>query len=178
MEQELGFDRLSASISTRQRELQHVTDVLAGIAEATARKASTANILVILLGVLVTTRAVADDIAIFNGTAVLVVYAVIGGSIAVLGGIQAAFKFETRSAELRIMAASSQSARRQVDTQWQQQVVSGDAGERLSAATRLLEMQDSRLTEIHARAATLGVNMTLDVRELERPTSDEGPYLA
>ena len=97
--------------------------------------------------------------------------------VATLAGLEVAFKFESRSAELKVLAATCQSTIRQVDSQWQKEIGTAYLDEQTEAARKLLDLQDAKLAEIQEKTARLGVNITLEIRELYRDNGEQ-PYLA
>jgi hypothetical protein len=133
------------------------------------------KVILVLLGALVATRETANQIFGSSNDGTSVLYALLGTAVAVVAGLDAAFKWETRGAELTTLAARCQAAMRSVDSQWHRQVGRASGEEQIAGALALLEIQDARLAEAQERAATLGVNVTVEVRELQR---DRPPYLA
>ena len=97
--------------------------------------------------------------------------------VATVAGLEAAFKFESKSAELKVLAATCQSTVRQVDSQWQKEIGTAYLDEQIEAARKLLDLQDTKLAEIQEKTARLGVNITLEIRELYRDSGIE-PYAA
>jgi hypothetical protein len=94
-----------------------------------------------------------------------VVFLVLGVSIAALAGIETAFKFESRGAELNSLAATCHSMVRQIDTAWHRKVgLESDVEQQARGAMELIELQDTRLQEVQEKAATAGVDITLEVR--------------
>jgi hypothetical protein len=160
------FERVQAGINARQEELQSVTDLLASHAQRIGTRATVAKVVLIFLGALVATRETANQVLGKDSVGAAVFYAVIGVGVAVLAGLEAAFKWENRAAGLKELGATCQSTLRTVDSQWHKQIGPADGDERVNAALALLELQDTKLTEVQARAADLGINITLEVREL------------
>ncbi len=174
------FHELQSGINTRQRELQIVTDLLAKEAQKIATHASIIKVCLILLGAFVAIREVASQILGTSSPTIVIIFTVTGLLISVLAGLEAAFKWEGKSIELRTLAALCQATLRQVDSQWYKEV-GNISEERLKedAAQKLLELQDTKLAEIQAKASALGVNITITVRDLLRKDDYEGgPYLA
>lgn len=160
------FERVQAGINDRQQELQSMTDVLASEAQRVARLATVSKVVLIFLGALVATRETANQILGSSSVGAAVFYAVVGVGVAVLAGLEAAFKWESRGADLKTLGAACQATVRSVDSQWHKEVGPAEGADRVRAALALLEVQDARLTDVQARAAELGVNITLEVREL------------
>jgi hypothetical protein len=65
-----------------------------------------------------------------------------------------------------MLAATCQSAVREIDSRWQKEVGAAPPDPALSAIRGLLDAQDQKLTEVQEKAARLGVNIALEVREL------------
>jgi hypothetical protein len=174
---------LQKSIEDRQDELQSVTLILAKAAKGSGFRATTSKVSVIFLGAFAATRGAMDQIV--GGTsnrAVLLTYTVAGLLTATIAGLEAAFKTEGKSAELKQLAATCQSTVRLVDTQWRKQVSPAYGDDRIEAARNLLDLQDTKLAEIQQQAARLGVNITLHIRELQQsdnwPQPTHQPYSA
>ena len=161
------FEQIQGSITDRQYELQNVTDILASKAELVAKRALISKVVLIFLGALVATRETASQILPPDHIAIIILYTLMGLIIAVIAGLEAAFKWETRAAELRTLAAICQSTLRTVDSQWQKEIGTTSGEEKIAAAQKLLDLQDSNLSEVQTKAASLGVNITLEVRELQ-----------
>jgi hypothetical protein len=169
------FDHLQHSINDRQHELHEVADILASAADLGRRRSSLAKVLIVVLGAIAATNGAAAKLAGGSANWVIVVYTVVGLAIAAIGGLEAAFKLGERAAELTILAATCQSTVRDIDTRWQTQVGPAEGEERVVAARGLIEVQDARLADVQDRAARLGVNVALQVRELY---GSSRPYLA
>jgi hypothetical protein len=109
-----------------------------------------------------------------------VIFTSLGVVITALAGLEAGFKFEAKGAELSLLAASCHSSVRRTDATWYKQVgIATNPDEQVAGAMSLIELQDTKLSEIQEKAATSGVNITLDVRNLYRgtdaPHSEDAP---
>jgi hypothetical protein len=179
---ESKFRLIQAGINDRQNELHRVADILARAAQHAGRRASWGKVVLIFLGAFAATKGAADQIAGKDSLATIVIYTVAGLLIATIAGLEAAFKLDSRSTELKLLAADCQSTLRKIDSQWQKEIgTSEDTGERIAAARRLLDAQDAKLEDIQVRAARLQINVTQEVRELdsvEIPTPPSRPYSA
>ena len=111
-----------------------------------------------------------------DATRPLLSFTVIGVVTTALLGIEAAFKFERRSADIGLLSASCQATIITVDSEWRKTIGSVDDSDLREAARNILTMQDATLAEIHQKAAGLGLNITIAVRELEDPQAI--PYTA
>jgi hypothetical protein len=166
---------LQEGIAQRQRELHNVAEILGHQALKRGRLAAGAKVVTIVFGAIAATQGVAAQLVGSQSVFVLVPYTLIGLVIAAVAGIDAAFKLESRSAELTLLAAECQSIIWQIDSAWQQTVGTVEGEERIAAARALLTKQDAGLAEVQKRSAQLGVNITLQVRELY---VDEPPAMA
>ena len=173
---------LQGSISARQEELHNVTDTLAAAAHRVGQRAIASRVALVFLGALVATRETATQIFGGDTIGVVVLFTFAGLVIAVIAGLEAAFKWENNAAELRTLAATCQSTLRQVDSQWQKQIGTAVSDEsRIDAARQLLDVQDAKLAEVQQQAARFGVNITLAVRdgiELDSARAARRQYLA
>lgn len=133
-EEKMSNDRMGeiqGSINDRQLELHGVTDILANKAGQLARVTLVSKVILILLGAVVATRETANQIISAESGAIIALYTLLGLVIAVVAGLEAAFKWETRSAELRVLATACRSTVRTVDTRWQREVGMKSGQERI-----------------------------------------------
>jgi hypothetical protein len=163
----MNGDRLQRGISDRQRELHHAADIIASAAQHQRRLSASSKVIIIILGAFAATSGAATQIAGEKSIPVTIVYTIIGLLIAAVAGIETAFKFGDRGAELTVLAAVCQSALREVDSRWKKEVGPTSGDERISAQEELLDVQDQKLSEIQEKAARLNVNIALELRELE-----------
>jgi Protein of unknown function (DUF4231) len=170
----MDSDRLQRGINDRQKELHHAADILASSAQQLRRRSAISKVVLIVLGAVAATSGTAAQIAGENSSAVTIFYAAIGLVIAAVAGIEAAFKFGDRGAELTILAAVCQSTLREIDSDWQKDVGNASGIERTTAQQKLLDIQDQKLNDVQERAARLSVNIALKLRELE----DAPPFAA
>jgi hypothetical protein len=111
-------DRLQRGINDRQKELHHAADILASSAQRQRRLSTISKVVIIILGAIAATSGAATQIAGEKSVLVTVFYTVIGLLIAAIGGIEAAFKFGDRGAELTSLASVCQSTLREIDSRW------------------------------------------------------------
>ncbi len=166
---------LQDGIAQRQRELHNIATILAQTAKGKSNLAAIGRVITIVFGALAATNGAATTLFGEKNVAAIVVYTLIGLTIAAIGGLEAAFKYESKSAELKLLAALCQSTIWQIDSDWQKTVGTAKGQAKVSAARQLLDKQDKSLNDIQTKAAQMGVNITLEVRELYL---DEPPALA
>ena len=162
------INELQGSINDRQRELHSVTAILANVAARRARWGTASKVIVIALGAFAATKSAADQLLGATSHISLVTYTLAGLVIATVTGLEAAFKNEVTAAELRVLAAAGQSTVRQVDSRWQRDIGGVAGQERVEAALKLIDLQDAKLAELQEKTSRLGVNITLEVRQLVR----------
>jgi hypothetical protein len=157
---------LQQGIDARQKELQRVADVLARAAQRFRRRAGLIRVLLILAGALTATQGALEKAFAASETQFLLGFTFLGVLISVLAGLEAAFKFEARASELSLLAASCHSTLRHTDATWYRQVgIAADEGLRVAGAMTLIELQDSKLSDIQEKAATSGINIALEIRK-------------
>ena len=171
-----AMQSLQNGINDRQRELRALVPILGTKAFKLQRLSNWLRVATILLSALSSVKAVADTAMGEASSQVLLSFALINLGTPVLLGLEAAFKFEKRAADLNILAATTQATVISVDSEWRKNIGSFHDMDLRKAARDILTLQDAKLTEIHQRAASLGVNLVLQVRELEDPT--DIPYSA
>ena len=174
---EQHMEMLQGSITQRQYELHKIADILAKVAHKESKRAATSKVLLIFLGAFTATKGASDQVFGAANSINVIIYTIAGLLVATIAGLEVAFKFESRSAELKVLAATCQSTIRQVDSQWQKEIGTAYLDEQTEAARKLLDLQDAKLAEIQEKTARLGVNITLEIRELYRDNGEQ-PYLA
>ncbi len=111
------LENLFSMINIHLDELDAVGNILAKTAQKLTFRSSWVKALVIILGALVATREVANQLIGASSSVNIVIYTIIGLLITAAAGLEAAFKWENRSAELRTLAATCRIAKRQSASQ-------------------------------------------------------------
>jgi hypothetical protein len=172
-----SFREIQERIKDRHSELHTVTELLAGNAFRAARLGKWAKVSIIILGAFAATKGAADQILGSSSKWSLATYTIAGLLTAAIGGLEAAFKKESTAAELRNLVAACQSTLRHVDTEWQKGIGAADNPDvQITNALALLDLQDTKLTEIQEKASKLGTDIVLQVRQLQ--TDEAQPYSA
>lgn len=94
----------------------------------------------------------------------IVLYSAVGLLIATLGGIEAAFGFQKKAGDLRILAAKCKSYILDFDCKALQNSES-EIQEQLGNAREVIALQNKALQEVISKAAEIGVNITRKVRK-------------
>ena len=166
---EHAIERIQSGVSHRQDEIRKSAVHLGERAKLNNRAATVAKVMLVAFGALAATKSTADQILGTGSTSSAAVYAILGVLTAIVAGISAAFEFDRRSAQMTQLAAEAWSAVREADTQWRHQVVMAQPHEAPGAALEVIDFQDSKLADIQARAARLGVNVAIDIPVLIQP---------
>lgn len=167
---------LQNGISDRQKELNNLVSILGYKAYRMQNTSNLLRICTILLSAITTARGVADKILGIDSAASLLAFTAVGIVTTAAIGIETAFKFEKRAADLNMLSASCQATVIAVDSEWRKNIGSIADSDLRKAARELLTLQDTKLAEIHQKGAAAGMNITLAVRELEDP--HDQPYSA
>ena len=167
---------LQNGIEDRQKELTNLVSILAKNAYTLQYRSNVIRIATIILSAITTAKGVIDKIYGADSAGPLIIFTIIGIVTTAAIGIEAAFKFEKRGADLNMLSASSQATVIAVDSEWRKNIGSIADSDLRKAARDLLTLQDTKLAEIHQKAASSGVNITLAVRALEDP--NDRPYAA
>ncbi len=118
------------------------------------RYSSTATVGVIVLGAFVSTKAVMDTLIGSTNLLNVLIYALAGLLIAVLSGLQSAFKWNSKAAEMRRVAARCRRSEHAIDMGLRT-IQRTD----LIAATALLKQADMALDEVESEALKIGVDL-------------------
>ncbi|MBO9713920.1 hypothetical protein [Sphingomonas sp.] len=167
---------LQNGIDDRQRELRQLVGILGEKAYHIQILSNWLRVATILLSSLSAAKAAADSAFGPSNVGVLAIFTALGIMTTVLLGLEAAFKFEKRAADLNLLAATTQATVISVDSEWRRNIGSFHDSDLRAAARDILTLQDAKLTEIHQKAASAGINLVLQVRKLEDPA--DRPYAA
>src|SRR5438876_4005920 len=115
------IDKLQKAIERRQKELLAATEVLAKNARWFSARASIVTVLTVVLGAFVATRDGLSKLfpeTQFHGSEFVlgILFLLVGLIIACVAGIEAAFRFRDKAAELRALSATCAATRRRIDT--------------------------------------------------------------
>jgi len=170
------MNSLQSGISERQNELRNLVEILGRHAYRLQRTSNIIKVSTIVLSAISTAKGVVDRIYGADDHRILLLFTFIGILTTVALGFEASFKLEKRAAELNLLSASTQSTVIHVDSEWRKNIGSMYDSYLRQAARDLLTLQDKKLEEIHQKAASSGLNVTLQVRSLGDP--DDPPTYA
>jgi hypothetical protein len=130
------------------------------------RLGAIAKVLLILLGALTATKAVADQVAGAESSGVVIAYAVIGVLTSTIAGSLAAFKWEEQSGKLKTLASEVSSWLREFERIWETEVAYADPAKFKAAKKSALTSGAKTLGEFERKASELQI-------VVERPTKEE-----
>jgi hypothetical protein len=144
-------DHLEVDYLEGQKQLETLTMILAERASQLTQRSNYLRISVIILGALIASREASEKI-LQRPNWVVGVYAFIGILTAIVGGILATFKLETRAAELKVLAAASLTVTEQLKTKWKRVLCVEDGEEQVGLAIETLESQDKQTSDVLSKA--------------------------
>jgi len=171
-----AMDSLQSGIVDRQAELRSLVEILGRHAYRLQRTSNIIKVSTIVLSAISTAKGVADKLYGADSHITLFIFTFIGILTTVALGFEASFKLEKRAAELNLLSATTQATVIHVDSEWRKNIGSNFGSDLREAARKLLTLQDTKLEEIHQKAASSGLNVTLQIRSLEDPL--DAPYQA
>ena len=158
-------DPAASVVEARLQELKDLALYLDKRSQRNIIGASSAKVVLILLGSLSAAKAALDQILGAATRGDIVLFASVGVLSAVVAGVMAAFQFESRASTIAQLAAEADAAWHKADAMLAQG----------GKASHVLDQQNANLKTIRDRAAKLGVNTILHVHEKQglgsRPTS-------
>ncbi|HSF40459.1 MAG TPA: hypothetical protein VLT87_11750 [Thermoanaerobaculia bacterium] len=164
---------LNDRIVVRHEELARAVEILSKGSEKLERRGRKLRVTTIILGAFSASQGVTVAALGMSTIATSIVFAISGISVAAIAGIEAAFKFESRASELRMLAAKCQSARFQHNSEWSYRIAIAEPDKAIDAARDLLAIQDRTLAEVQLEAAKLGLNIALGGSRRSRDEADE-----
>jgi hypothetical protein len=158
-------ENLQTAINIRQEELNRVATILANNAQKFSLKWTGSKVAVIALGALAATKGTFDKLLSADNTFNLIFFTSIGLLVAIITGLETTFKYESKTIELKILAAECHSTARQIDTLWFQKIsLAPNDTDYKTEAKQLLEIQDNKLADIQTRATKIGINLTFQIK--------------
>ncbi len=164
------ISNLQDFIRQGEQELTDIDTILAASAGTQSLLARSARIIIIVSGAVAATNGTASKLFGENNITTAVVYAVIGVIIATIGGIEAAYKFDSKSASLKNLCTKCRDYISEVETDWTLSVCAQDGEERYNEEKKLVEKTEKFLHDIRTKATDLGVNLELKERHLKNET--------
>lgn len=162
------FEALDKMYFFGEDRLRDIADILANSDKRLTRIAAGSKVVIIVLGAFAATNGAATSIFGVEAVSVLVVYTVVGVIIAGVGGLETAFRFESRSLHLRLLTAEVNSTVWRLRSKWHANVMAVKGEDRFQAAESLIEEQNELLPKVQKQAAELGVNILSEVRKFQR----------
>jgi hypothetical protein len=121
---------------------------------------SAAKVLLIVLGALTATKAVADDLVGVESAGVVLTYAIIGVATATAAGLLAAFKWEEKAAQFTVLTTRATSWHREMRLAYNRAVADSSGEAKLIAALqKVVANANAELEGLELEAAKLGVRV-------------------
>lgn len=158
-----NFTGLEVCINLFIEDLSDAEAALAGDAEWNSLFSAFGKVLLIFLGAFVATKEVASQLFGANNTANIVIFTLAGLVIAVIAGLDAAFKWEKASADLKSLAAACRVGILNGRSELQKALGQPTDEEKRDALEKLLDSLNKNLNDIYSKSATLGINVAREV---------------
>jgi hypothetical protein len=159
---------LQDMVEIRREELQDIGTLLAKAAHKRSTFTSLVKALVIFLGAIVAARQVAEQLMGGSNTIIIVGFSLVGLLIAVLTGLEAAFRWENTSAELRNLVAICRTAARKASSDLVETLATASAEEKPVKVRDILQRLDNTIADIQTKSAKLGVDTVAITSASER----------
>ena len=159
------FQELKGLAELRLKDLRGSGRRLSARANRLSKRSVRLRTVVILLGALVATRAVADQLMIgyeegLLRASIIIGYTMVGLLISAAAGLEAAFEYTRKAIELRVLASKAASLSRRYMSDILVQADPGvEAETAMTALSELIDDQNRQLSEIYTEAARLGLDL-------------------
>jgi hypothetical protein len=146
-------------IEAHRKELRYINDLILEEAKKQSRLTSCLKSAVIFLGAFVAIKEVTNQLVGISNTVNIIIFTLAGLLIVVLTGLEAAFKWENTSAQLRNLAAAGHAVSRNAASNLARVYATKQNEERLRELENILDAVDTALADTHKKASELGVNI-------------------
>jgi hypothetical protein len=133
-------------------------------AEWNSKFSAIGKIVLIFLGAFVATKEVANQFLGANSGLNTLIFTVAGLVIATVAGLDAAFKWDKTSADLKGLSVTCQINKRDGESELQKALQITSEDEKRAALEKIMDTLTHNLDEVCAKAATLGINIVLETR--------------
>jgi hypothetical protein len=146
------------------KELSNAGASLAKDAEWNSKFSAIGKVLLIFLGAFVATKEALNQLLGANSTANILIITVAGLAISVIAGLDAAFKWEKASADLKGLATTCQISKKGGESELQKAYEITTDNDKRDALEKLVDNLTKNLEDIYVNAATLGINIVLEIQ--------------
>lgn len=146
------------------KELGDTEASLAKDAEWNSKFSAIGKVVLIFLGAFVATKEAASQLLGANSIANTLIFTVAGLLIAVIAGLDAAFKWEKASADLKSLAATCRINMREGESELQKAYEITTDNDKRDSLEKLVDELTDKLDDIYIKAATLGINIALEIQ--------------
>lgn len=163
------LDALRRDIDLHQDELNATLIAIENAAKQQSRSGRVLKVVTIVLGAVSVTREVADkvfSVADKSNKWIIGIYALVGLTITAIASVLAAFKYEERGADFKVLAAKCNALVLEIDRQIPKKEDTAPEQDQILFARKLIDFQIQKISEIQGEAAKNGLNITRVVRRL------------
>jgi hypothetical protein len=146
------------------KEFKDIEAVLARAAHNNAQFSRYGKVALIFLGAFVTTKEVANQLLGANNGINLVIFTVAGLLVAVIAGLEAAFKWENSAVELKGLAGNCQKNIREATYNLYKVDFMETDKEKLEALENIIDTVNKNLDEVYSKSTTLGINIVREIK--------------
>lgn len=148
-------------IEVHRRELENIANQLAREARRKGTLASLVKALVIFLGAFVAIKEVFNQLFGTSNTVNIIIFTVAGLLIVILTGLEAAFKWEYTSAQLKSLAATGRGASRKAASNLAKVFATKSGEEKIKELENILDTVDDAIAETQKKASELGIETVI-----------------
>jgi hypothetical protein len=160
------------------KDISHTETALARDAEWNSKFSAIGKVVLIFLGAFVATKGAASQLLGANSIANTVIFTLAGLVIAVIAGLDAAFKWEKTSADLKGLAATCRVSILDGITDFQKSFGQPTNEQKRDALEKLLGSLTKNLEDIYSKSATLGINLAREVRHRRKKIEAQSDVFA
>ena len=159
------FKDLSNLVNERRNDYQRCSGVLKKEVEMSSRRGTYSKIILIILGALVATKGIVDQLMVdyksnkLVNNSVLICFTLIGLAISIIAGFETAFKYSEKAAGLRILSAEVQANLRKGVTNQAFNFYTQDFQEAMNDLKNTISELNDKLGEIYDKATSFGLDL-------------------
>ena len=163
------YKKFEKLIKIRQEDYEKTGTILSNEANKNLSRGKSIKIILIIIGALVTTKGVADQLmASYQKeesiqTILLITYTFLGLLITILAGLQTAFNYSEKAAGFRLLAAQTKTNIRRNMSSHTFSYHNEKFEEAMDALKIIIIDQNKQLEEIQDKSASLGLDLALKI---------------
>lgn len=166
-----SLDPLFKATLSHLRELDYVEKRLAKIGNRLALISGLCKTSLIIFGAVIATKEVTSQF-VGKSTFITIAYTIIGLLIAVIAGLEAAFKWEKKSGEISNIATTSRTIKRDYIFKLTEVFANTNKTDTLNTLKEIIKSLDVKISNIQAEVSKFGVNNLFDTRNHKKHYGD------